>query len=462
MNSSLNSIDFLIEADRDAYQSSIAISHCLQPSVYNDPETFKSTLGQIQENKIQVRERYSKFAEAFDLEHKEEFKEANKEFWENYEALVLTTDSISYLLEKGNFERANYLYFAQYPVNFKPMREILNNFTDIHLEGSQKSYNNNLAISEDIRKNSIIIFLIIVVIFIVSGIVMTKSIADPLSLSVDITERISNGDLRQKLEVEGSDETSRVLASLKTMTERISEIVNGIKSSSQNFLESSSQISSSALEMSNGAGEQASASEQISSSIQQIAASIDENSVNAKKTEILSLQAVDNIKETNEAVLHTINAMKQILQKASIIKEIAVKTNLLALNAAVEAAHAGAAGKGFAVVASEVKKLAEHSQNAAKEIDNISVSSVQIAEKSGELLSALIPEIKNTSELVQKISNSSAEQNLSVSQINIAVQKFTSIIQQNSALAEELAASSEELTGQAESLIESVEIFKTS
>lgn len=98
--------------------------------------------------------------------------------------------------------------------------------------------------------------------------------------------------------------------------------------------------------MSNGAGEQASASEQISSSIEQIGASIDGNSVNARKTEKLSLQAVENIKETNVAVLHTIEAMKHILQKASVIKEIAVKTNLLALNAAVEAAHAGAAGKG--------------------------------------------------------------------------------------------------------------------
>ncbi|HYG40585.1 MAG TPA: methyl-accepting chemotaxis protein [Cytophagales bacterium] len=458
MNSSLVSIDYLIEADRDAYQSSIAISQCLHPAVQNEPVIFNKLLEEIQENKEQVKERYTQFAGVFNLD---DYKEANSDFWDNYEGLSKITDSISYLLEKRNFDRASFLYYNQYSAYFNPMREILNSFTDIHLEGSQKSYSNNLAIGEGIRKNSITIFLIIVMIFVVSGFVLTKSISNPLAQSVDITKKISDGDLRQKLEVEGKDETSQVLSSLKTMTERISDIVTGIKSSSQNFLESSNQISASALEMSNGAGEQASASEQISTSIEQIAASIDENSINARKTETLSLQAVENIKETNEAVLHTIDAMKQILQKASVIKEIAVKTNLLALNAAVEAAHAGAAGKGFAVVASEVKKLAEHSQNAAKEIDNISVSSVQIAEKSGALLSALIPEIQNTSELVQKISTSSIEQNSAVSQINIAIQKFTNVIQQNSALAEELAASSEELTGQAESLIESVDIFKT-
>ncbi len=88
----------------------------------------------------------------------------------------------------------------------------------------------------------------------------------------------------------------------------------------------------------------------------------------------------------------TVSTMKEIAGKISIIEEIARQTNLLALNAAIEAARAGEHGKGFAVVASEVRKLAERSQTAAAEISRLSSSSVQVAEKAGEMLTKLVPD----------------------------------------------------------------------
>ena len=113
-------------------------------------------------------------------------------------------------------------------------------------------------------------------------------------------------------------------------------------------------------------------------------------------------------------------------------------------------------------MASEVRKLAEHSQNAAKEIDDISASSLQVAEKSGKLLSAVIPEIQKTAKLIQEITATSIEQNGGVSQISNAIQQLSTVVQQNSALSEELAASSEELTGQATMLLDSISYFKIS
>jgi methyl-accepting chemotaxis protein len=103
----------------------------------------------------------------------------------------------------------------------------------------------------------------------------------------------------------------------------------------------------------------------------------------------------------------TVEAMKSIATKISIIDDIAYQTNLLALNAAIEAARAGEHGKGFAVVAAEVRKLAERSQVAAQEIGQLAGSSVTMAEQAGAVLKQMVPTINKTSELVQEISAAS-------------------------------------------------------
>ena len=138
---------------------------------------------------------------------------------------------------------------------------------------------------------------------------------------------------------------------------------------------------------------------------------IRQNAANALQTEKIALKAASDAKEGADVVFRTIAAMKDISGKTKIIEEIARQTNLLALNAAIEAARAGEQGKGFAVVASEVRKLAERSQAAAGEIGLLSFSSVQVAERAGDMLEKLVPDIQKTAELVQEINGASAEQN---------------------------------------------------
>lgn len=112
------------------------------------------------------------------------------------------------------------------------------------------------------------------------------------------------------------------------------------------------------------------------------------------------------------------------------------------------------------MVASEVRKLAERCQKAAAEIDQLSNSSIVVAESAGGMLTELVPDIQKTSELVQEINASSAEQKSGTEQINKAIQQLDHVIQTNASAVEELASTAEELSTQAEKLQKSIEFFK--
>jgi methyl-accepting chemotaxis protein len=194
--------------------------------------------------------------------------------------------------------------------------------------------------------------------------------------------------------------------------------------------------------------------------MEQMVSNINQNADNAKQTEHLAIQAASDISQGSNAVLTTVEAMKQIADKISIIGEIAEKTDLLAINAAIEAARAGEQGKGFAVVAAEVRKLAENSQIAAKEIDDLSKSSVKIADESGILLQKIVPDIKKTAILVQEIAAASMEQNSGANQVNNALMQLNAVTQKNAAASEEMSSSAEELASQAEQLKEVIAFYR--
>jgi methyl-accepting chemotaxis protein len=189
-------------------------------------------------------------------------------------------------------------------------------------------------------------------------------------------------------------------------------------------------------------------------------ATIRQNADNAQQTEKIALKSAIDATESGKAVTDAVTAMKLIAEKISIIEEIARQTNLLALNAAIEAARAGEHGKGFAVVAAEVRKLAERSQAAAAEISKLSGSSMEVAERAGQMLGKLVPDIQKTSELVQEISAASREQTSGADQINSAIQQLNQVIQRNAGAAEEMASTAQELSSQSEMLLSTMTFFK--
>jgi len=291
------------------------------------------------------------------------------------------------------------------------------------------------------------------------GILMSRSITRPLRAAVEIADRLAAGDLTQRIEAEGRDETAALLRAMDGMNQRLSQIISDVRSASDGLASASEEISATAQSISQASTEQAASVEETSASVEQMSASIAQNTENAKVTDGMAAKANREASEGGQAVKDTLIAMKTIATKISIIDDIAYQTNLLALNAAIEAARAGEHGKGFAVVASEVRKLAERSQVAAQEISNVAQGSVALAERAGALLDEMVPSISKTSDLVQEITAASEEQTSGVEQINGAMLQLSQVTQQNASASEELAATAEEMSSQAEQLQQLMEFF---
>jgi methyl-accepting chemotaxis protein len=304
----------------------------------------------------------------------------------------------------------------------------------------------------------LVIFILLVLPF---CIFLVRSIVKPLDESVVLADLVASGDLTVNISSEYDDEPGKLASALAGMVDRLRTIVVQAKVGANEVASGSTEVSSSSQTMADGANRQAASVEELSASMEEMISQISRNTENARQTEKMATQAAEDAKEGGETVLQAVDSIKNIAEKISIIEEIARQTNLLALNAAIEAARAGEAGKGFAVVASEVRKLAERSGAAAGEIGELSATTLAQADAAGNMLTKMVPDIRQTAELVQEITSASSEQNAGAEEINRAVQELDSVIQQNASSSEELAATANEFTGHATSLQQSMQFFNT-
>jgi methyl-accepting chemotaxis protein len=273
-----------------------------------------------------------------------------------------------------------------------------------------------------------------------------------------VAESLAHGDLRVRV-APRSDHDGFGNAFV-AMVEKLSQVIGEVRSGASALSGASAQVSASSQTLSQGTSEQAASVQETTASLEQMSASITQNAENGRQTEQMAVKGAKEAEEGAKAVGETIAAMRAIAEKISIIEEIAYQTNLLALNAAIEAARAGEHGKGFAVVATEVRKLAEKSQAAAKDISTLASSSTSVAERSGQVLRDLVPSIRKTADLVQEVAAASAEQSSGVAQVNKAMSKVDQVTQRNASAAEELASTAEEMAAQAQGLEQLVAFFR--
>jgi len=291
---------------------------------------------------------------------------------------------------------------------------------------------------------------------------MKKLAVTPVRNVRKLLDNVAAGDLTVKGTTKTEDDIGQTILGINHMVEKLNNVVGHVRTATGHVVTNSQELSNSSETMSQGATEQAAAAEEASASMEQMTSSIKQNADNALQTEKIAVKTAVDARDGGKAVSEAVGAMKDIANKISIIEEIARQTNLLALNAAIEAARAGEHGKGFAVVASEVRKLAERSQIAASEISQLSVSTVNVAEKAGDMLAKIVPDIQRTAELVQEISAASNEQNSGAEQINKAIQQLDQVTQQNASASEEIASTAVELSVQAKQLEDAISFFKTS
>jgi methyl-accepting chemotaxis protein len=307
---------------------------------------------------------------------------------------------------------------------------------------------------------AVIAFLIFFVVSIIIALKIASDVVVPLKKVMYGLEKIGDGDLNTRVDIDSQDEIGRIAEIVNMMSKKLRDIVAKINLGTEYIYTSSSQMSKTAQMMSDNAGHQASSTEEVSSSIEEITASISQNNDNARETEKIALKTLSGIRKGSEASSLSMTAMKEIADKISIIDEIAFQTNILALNAAVEAARAGEQGKGFAVVASEIRKLAEKSKNSANDIIAGAQESVNATAKSTQLINNILPDINECVTLIERVESSAGSQKSTVQMIDISVKQLNEAIQGNASASEELAGGAQELNSEAENFKNSTSVFK--
>ena len=299
-----------------------------------------------------------------------------------------------------------------------------------------------------------LILMYIVIYFIASR------ISNPIVKGVEFAKSISAGNLNAKLDVQQNDEIGDLAESLSLMAAKLTGIMSEIIQSSEVITESSIELMDSSVKLADGANNQAASSEEISMSMELMLSRIQQNTRNAQETEKIAIKAAIGIQDGNESTKALIQSMNNIVQKISIVGEIAKQTNLLAINAAIEASRYGIQGKGFGVVAAEIKKLAERSQLAAKEINELSTKGLLQAKETGIKLLNIIPDIEHTANLVKQIASSSLEQKISSEEINQGIQQLNIVTQQNAEASFQLSVNSKNISKQAKNLKQLIAYFK--
>ena len=322
---------------------------------------------------------------------------------------------------------------------------------------------------------SIIVGAVVLVLSTFLCIFFVRRVTRPLSILVDMAERISNGDLTDSGEsIERKDELGTLAHSFTVMRTKLLDIIVSVREGAENINYSSIELSQGSNDLSHRTESQAASLEETAASMEEMASTIKSSTEQSVQGNHMMVESKDAISDAGEIILETTKNIEAVYEASTkikditkIIENIAFQTNILALNAAVEAARAGEQGKGFAVVASEVRNLAQTTQSSVKDITDLVDNAydkinkaTDSARTSQDIFNELQAKIEETAKIMQDISSTAVEQQTGVDQVNKAVADMDAVTQQNAALVEESYASTMSLSNQAQELLNAMSFFK--